>query len=89
MIISNIPTIDPLLKHNSSVCISIYMPTHRGGPEVQQDTILLRNLIGQAATKLVQADITTEKINEILAPASQLLEQQDFCQQRSDGLALF
>lgn len=89
MIISNIPTIDPLLKHNGSVCISIYMPTHRGGPEVQQDTILLRNLIGQAATKLVQADITTEKINEILAPASQLLEQQNFCQQRSDGLALF
>lgn len=56
---------------------------------MQQDTIRLRNLLGQAATKLVQAGMETEEINSILAPASELLEQQDFCQHRSDGLALF
>ncbi|MEM1251832.1 MAG: hypothetical protein AAGI69_05310 [Cyanobacteria bacterium P01_H01_bin.21] len=89
MTISDISTIDPLLKHEGKVCISIYMSTHRGGREIQQDTVRLRNLIGQAATKLVQADVSTEKINEILAPASELLDQSDFCQQRSDGLALF
>lgn len=89
MTFSDISDINSLLKHESDICISIYMPTHRGGPEKQQDTIRLRNLLGQAATKLVQAGMDTKDINNILAPASELLEQQDFCQHRSDGLALF
>lgn len=89
MTFSDISTVDTLLNYEGDICISIYMPTHQGGPEAQQDAIRLRNLIGQAATKLVQADMTTEEINRILAPASDLLEQQAFDQHRSGGLALF
>ncbi|MEM9803833.1 MAG: hypothetical protein AAF959_01020 [Cyanobacteria bacterium P01_D01_bin.56] len=65
------------------------MPAHRSGPETQQDPIRLRNLIGQAATRLVQANMDTDAINRLLAPASDLLEQQDFWQHQRDGLVLF
>lgn len=82
-------SIEPLLQYAGKICVSIYMPAHRGGPETQQDPVRLRNMIGQAATKLVQANMTTEEINQLLAPASDLLEQQDFWQHQSDGLVLF
>ena len=91
MTFSNTLDINPLLQHKGDICISIYMPAHRGGPQTQQDPIRLRNLLGQAATKMVQAEIDTEEINRLLSPARELLENSnsDFWQHQSDGLALF
>ena len=82
-------SIDTLLEHQGSICISIYMPAHRGGRETRQDPVRLRNLIGQAATQLVKAGMPTEDINTLLAPASKLLDQPDFWQHQSDSLVLF
>ncbi|MBE9068352.1 hypothetical protein IQ260_17000 [Leptolyngbya cf. ectocarpi LEGE 11479] len=89
MTFPNTPTVEPLLQFQGDTSISIYMPTHRGGSQVQQDPIRLRNLLGQIATELIKADIATEKINALLAPARELLEDSDFWQHQSDGLALF
>lgn len=89
MTFSQTLSIEPLLQYQGKICISIYMPAHRGGPQAQQNPIRLRNLIGQVATRLVRADIETQAINDLLAPASDLLEQQEFWQHQSDGLVLF
>lgn len=85
----NTPAVQPLLHFQGNTCISIYMPTHRGGDQVQQDPIRLRNLLGQVATELIQTDVATDEINALLAPARELLEDSDFWQHQSDGLALF
>ena len=82
-------SIDALLKYQGKICISIYMPAHKGGQETRQDPIRLKNLIGQAATRLVKADMPTEDINTLLEPASDLLEQKEFWQHQSNGLVLF
>ena len=82
-------SITPLINHQGNICISLYMPAHRSGLETQQDPIRLRNLMGQAATRLVQANMSSEEISALLAPASDLLEKSDFWQHQSDGLALF
>ena len=82
-------SIDTLLEHQGNICISIYMPTHKGGRETRQDPVRLRNLIGQAATQLVKVGMPTEDINTMLAPASELLDHKDFWQHQSDGLVIF
>ena len=33
--------------------VSIFVPTHRAGPEVQQDPIRLKNLLKQAESQLI------------------------------------
>lgn len=89
MTFPNTPDIEPLLQFQGNICVSLYMPAHKGGPQVQQDPIRLRNLLGKVATELVEADVDTEAINELLTPARELLENNDFWQHQSSGLALF
>mgnify|MGYP001802609016 FL=1 len=86
MTFSNTLDINPLLQHKGDICISIYMPAHRGGPQTQQDPIRLRKQLGQAATKMVQAEIDTEEINRLLSPVRELVENSnsDFWLHQSD-----
>lgn len=70
-------------------CVSIYMPTHRVGDEIQQDPIRLRNLLDQAEEKLISLGLRSPKARAILEPARDLEEQNRFWQHQSDGLALF
>jgi hypothetical protein len=39
------------------LCISIFMPTHRLGREVQQDPIRLKNLLGEAEEHSLASDL--------------------------------
>jgi hypothetical protein len=74
--------LDILLKHESKPCISIYIPTRRGGKESLQNQVRFKN--------------TMEKIKPITAgidlePAMALLENGNaaFWQYQKDGFALF
>lgn len=74
--------LDALLKHENAACISIYIPTRRGGKESLQNQIRFKN--------------TMEKIKPIvpgfdLGPAMALLENGNaaFWQYQKDGFALF
>ena len=44
-----------LLEKPPGTCVSLFMPTHRSGPEVQQDPVRLKNLLRQAEGRLVAA----------------------------------
>ncbi|NEP19798.1 MAG: hypothetical protein F6J97_23415 [Leptolyngbya sp. SIO4C1] len=78
-----------LMEVREDICISIYLPTHRGGAETRQDPIRLKNLTTQAASELSNAGLETDTIERILAPAKALLERNQFWQHQDSGLALF
>jgi hypothetical protein len=69
--------------------VSIFMPTHRAGPETRQDPIRLKNLLGQAEEQLVAAGLRPPEAQARLEPASKLVQDGLFWQRQSDGLALF
>jgi hypothetical protein len=72
------------------------MPTHRAGAETQQNPIRLKNLLGQAEERLLASDrdrggrgLRTPEVQARLEPASELVEDGQFWQHQSDGLAIF
>ena len=78
-----------LVEQNGTWHVSLYMPTHRAGPEQQQNPIRLKNLLAQAEKKLLEYDVRGPDVAEMLRPAEQLLDDPIFWQHQSDGLAVF
>lgn len=78
-----------LIDTSREWCVSIYMPTHRFGREQQQDPIRLKNLITQAQEKLLESGLRKPEVQELLRPAESLLDDEDYWQHQSDGLAVF
>lgn len=70
-------------------CVSVLLPTHRGGPQVRQDPIRLRNLLDEASTRLASSGLGSRRCEELLAPHRALLDDRDFWRYLSDGLALY
>ncbi len=69
--------------------ISIFLPTHRAGREIQQDPIRLKNLLKRAGEQLIQGGSRPADARELLAPITDLLDDNAFWRHQSDGLALF
>lgn len=78
-----------LTKKPEGWCVSIYMPTHRVGAEIQQDPIRLKNLLAEAEERLLLKGLRTPEAKELLEPAEKLLHGGLFWQHQSDGLAIF
>ncbi len=70
-------------------CVSIYLSTHRTGTEGQQDPIRLKNLLKEAENQLSARGVSTRDAQKLLEPASNLLQDSDFWQHQSYGLAIF
>lgn len=81
--------LEQLMKKEQKWCVSIYLPTHRTGSEAQQDPIRLRNLLSEAENQLSVKGVGRRDIQEMLEPASKLLQDSTFWQHQSDGLAIF
>ncbi len=78
-----------LIEKQIGLCISTYMPTHRAGAETQQGPVRLKNLLGEAETKLLAYGLRALEVKKLLKPAQELLLNSFFWQQQSDGLAIF
>ncbi|MBE9160610.1 hypothetical protein IQ265_27870 [Nodosilinea sp. LEGE 06152] len=78
-----------LSQSASDYSASIYLPTHVAGPEIQQDPIRLKNLLGEAETKLLEAGLDKRGGQQLLQPGFDLLEDDGFWRHQSQGLALF
>ncbi|MDD5475590.1 MAG: hypothetical protein PHU03_03645 [Syntrophales bacterium] len=89
---NTVQSLDELLalanKH-VGICMSIYMPTHRKGPEIQQNLIRFKNLLREAENRLMMSDLRPSEIRELLAPAQELVNDELFWRNQQDGLALF
>lgn len=48
--------------------VSLFLQTHRAGPEIQQDPIRLKNLLKQAESQLTVEGLRSAEARELLAP---------------------
>lgn len=78
-----------LAKKESKHCVSIYLPTHKTGEEVQQDPIRLKNLLTQAVEQLKNREVREKEIDDLLDDARKLLDNPKFWRHNDKGLALF
>lgn len=69
--------------------VSLFLPTHRAGPEIQQDPIRLKNLLKQAESQLTIEGVRSTEARELLAPVDALLEDAAFWRHQDEGLAIF
>ncbi|NIT60012.1 MAG: hypothetical protein GWN00_28480, partial [Aliifodinibius sp.] len=78
-----------LAKKEGDHCVSIYLPTHKAGEEVQQDPIRLKNLLSQAVEQLKDREVREQEIDQLLDEARKLLDNPKFWRHNEKGLALF
>ena len=76
-----------LLEAPAQPCVSIFLPTHRAGREVQQDPIRLKNLLREAEKRL--AELGIRSAHGITDSAHDLVSDSHFWRHQGDGLALF
>ena len=81
--------LEQLMRKEQQGCVSFYLSTHRTGTDAQQDPIRLKNLLGKAEKDLSDRGIGRRDVQKMLEPASVLLQDSDFWQHQSDGLAIF
>ncbi|MEW5872481.1 MAG: hypothetical protein AB1894_24680 [Chloroflexota bacterium] len=81
--------VNELSKATGQALVSIYMPTHRLGREMQQDPIRFRNLLSEAEERLAERSFRRPDIEALLKPAHMLKLATGFWMQQSDGLAIF
>ncbi len=77
-----------LVDTPDSICVSIYMPTIKLGAETQQNPIRFKNLIRAAEEQLIKNGLRPQDARDLLQPAQEL-DQYEFWQHQSDGLAIF
>jgi hypothetical protein len=80
-----------LAQINQPNCISIYIPTHRAGHEVNEklDQLNLKNQVQEVAKELEKWRLDNREIEEMLSPVNELVSNTGFWNNQSDGLAIF
>jgi len=77
------------LGRHSDWCVSLFMPTHRAGREMEQDPIRFKNLLREAEERLTAKGLRPSEVQELLKEPRRLLQDRGFWQGQSDGLAVF
>ncbi|MDF3077777.1 MAG: hypothetical protein K0S09_1666 [Sphingobacteriaceae bacterium] len=80
-----------LAKASFNNSISIYIPTHPAGVEVNEkhDLILFKNALQQSEQQLKGKGLNAEQIKTLLEPAYTLLKDDTFWHELTPGLAVF
>lgn len=78
-----------LMMEQDHPCVSLFMPAHRVGTDVQQDPIRYRNLLTEAEERLIKSGMRKSDAQKYLYSARNLLNDPVFWQHQSDGLAVF
>lgn len=75
----------------ADICVSIYIPAHRSGVEVNEkhDALLLKNNLQQAKRILTEKGKSQAAVESILKEAMALVDNREFWNAQSQGLALF
>lgn len=69
-------------------CVSIYIPTHRAGNNLE-DNIRFKNALSDAQNKLIETGMTKNEAIIYLAKGYELLDNSEFWMHMSDGLAVY
>ncbi len=78
-----------LLNSHSGPCVSLFMPTHGAGREMERDPIRFKNLLREVEERLQAAGLRSAEVRELLKEPRRLLQDRGLWQQQSDGLAVF
>lgn len=80
-----------LANFQSVPCVSIFIPTHRSGVEVneKQDIIVLKNQLQEAQKQLQQKGMTKDDAAQFLQQGFDLVQHETFWNNQLEGLALF
>jgi hypothetical protein len=80
-----------LSDRESEPAISIFLPTHSAGKEVNEryDLIRFKNLLQAIAQELSERGFSNDQTNELLDPAHQLLKDEEFWLSLDQGMAIF
>jgi hypothetical protein len=81
--------IKKLAEKNDNLRISLYMPTHRLWNKMDEDLIRYKNLLNKIEKKLIERKYRTQEITDLLNTPRNLLDDKQFWNHQSDGLALF
>jgi hypothetical protein len=81
--------IKTLLEKQQGPCVSIFLPTSRGGVESQQDELRLRHQIRDAENRLLLENLRSTVVEKLLEPLHALLDDGGFWLHTVDGLAIF
>jgi hypothetical protein len=76
-----------LLGERTGVCLSLFLPTRRGGGE--GDPVRWRRCLAQAEQALIERGLRGAQAREFLRPAARLLEEPAFWKGQCEGLAFF
>lgn len=77
-----------LTTPSNTSCVSIYLPTYKTSTETLQNPIRFKNLMREAEEKLIENGLRPQEARDLLLPA-QDLDEYNFWQHQSDGLAIF
>jgi hypothetical protein len=80
-----------LAGYQSAHCISVYLPVHRAGMEVneKQDAIAFKAALQRIQAELGNRELNQASIDRLLKPAFELDEDTGFWNNQLDGLAVF
>lgn len=81
--------LERLAETTADHCISMFLPTHRSGPEQSQDPIRLGNLLTRAANELDSLGVRGRAAHHLLGPAAALRYDGAFWAHQDNGLALY
>ncbi len=72
-------------------CVSIFIPTHRYGKEVNagQDAILLKNHYQKIKNQLSQKGMPDNEVEKYIKPIRELIDNKNFWHHQKNGLAVF
>jgi hypothetical protein len=78
-----------LSGEQKKLAISIYLPTERLGQDTKQNPIRFKNLLNQVEERLQRKNVRSVEIQKLLQPARDMINDYQFWQYQSDGLAAF
>ncbi len=81
--------IDNLIKKADELNITVTLPTHRKGEEVQQNPIRFKNLISETEKKLNTQGVKPERVDSLLKRPRQLMDDLNFWNYTDEALAMY
>lgn len=82
-------TLNGLLGEGSGPRLSLYLPTHRFGPEAEADRAILGTCLVRAEELLAAEGSSEDEIRSLLKPVRALLDDTFVWKHLSEGLAIF
>jgi len=84
----NTNELNDIARERGDALISIYIPTHRKGAEIEQDAIRLKNQIAQLEKRCEEQTIDLSRVEPVIKRLRQLVTDKEFWRFQGEGLGV-